>query len=126
MAEKYAHIDFKPSAAASSAAARGLELRETHGRGGTEVGVARARDLSNATNLSPRTVKRMKAYFDRHQSDKPSGGWDTTSAGYIAWMLWGGDSGRSWANKVARQIDAADAKTTASVLSATIARLDKN
>ena len=123
MPVKYDHIDFKPSDAVANAASRGLELRKTHGRGGTEIGVARARDLSNKKNLSPSTIRRMKAYFDRHGSDKPSGGWELDSAGYIAWMLWGGDSGYSWAKKVCKQMDAADAKQTASTKVKALSRL---
>jgi hypothetical protein len=43
---------FVPPQEVRSNAKRGLELREKHGRGGTEVGVARARDLSNGKALS--------------------------------------------------------------------------
>lgn len=109
--KKYSHITFKPGDAVAKAAQRGLDLRKKWGRGGTAVGVARARDLSNGKELSPSTVKRMKAYFDRHSSDKSGEGWGTNSAGYIAWLLWGGDSGYSWAKKVCKQMDAADAAT---------------
>ena len=31
--------------------------------------------------------------------------------GYIAGLLWGGSPGRSWANKIIRQMDAADKKS---------------
>ena len=64
---KYSHINFKPTKAMADEAAKGLAYRREFGRGGTEVGVARARDIKNRVNLSPRTVKRMKAFFDRHQ-----------------------------------------------------------
>ena len=37
----------KPPQAVREAARKALERREEYGRGGTEVGVARARDLSN-------------------------------------------------------------------------------
>lgn len=94
---------FVPPSSVASAAKRGLELRRKHNRGGTEVGVARARDLSNRKGLSYKTVKRMKAYFDRHEVDKKGEGWGKDSAGYIAWLLWGGDAGRSWANKIIKQ-----------------------
>lgn len=116
MPDKYDHIDFKPSEACATAAKRGLELRSEHGRGGTEVGVARARDLKNRKNLSPATLRRMKSYFDRSEHQKSTKGWGVDSAGYIAWMLWGGDPGYSWAKKVCRQMDTADAKSSASVL----------
>jgi len=112
---KYAHINFKPTAAMAAEAKRGLALREEHGRGGTEVGVARARDLSNRMNLSPDTVKRMHSYFARHEVDKQGKGFSPgeqgyPSAGKIAWLLWGGDSGQSWARARVEQMDAADKK----------------
>ena len=81
-------------------AKRGLELRRKFGRGGTAVGVARARDLSNRTELSPDTVLRMYSFFSRHEVDKQGKDWDNAerpSNGKIAWLLWGGDSGYSWA-----------------------------
>jgi HK97 family phage prohead protease len=94
-------------------AAKGLAWRGEYGRGGTAVGVARARDLSNGTNISPETAKRMASYFARHEVDKQGEGWSPDqdgfpSAGRIAWALWGGDPGQAWANKLTRQIDAAD------------------
>jgi hypothetical protein len=94
---------YKPPAAVAKAALRGLELRRTFGRGGTEIGVARARDLSNQKNISFDTVKRMVSYFARHEVDKQGQGWDnesSPSAGRIAWLLWGGDEGRRWAESI--------------------------
>ena len=98
-------------------AAKGLEYRREFGRGGTEVGVARARDIKNRVNLSPRTVKRMKAFFDRHQVDRQGKDWGNEhnpSAGYVAHLLWGGDAGYSWARARVRQINAADKKKSVS------------
>ena len=122
-AGKYDHIDFKPSESVARAAARGLELRKKNkGRGGLSVqqahkagigsGVARAVSLKNRKTLSPQTVRRMKAFFDRHEKSRKidPGKTHATDKGYIAWCLWGGDAGRSWANKVCRQMDAADKK----------------
>lgn len=86
-------------------AARGLELRDKHNRGGTEVGVARARDLSNGKSISAETINRMVSYFARHEVDKKGEGWGKDSAGYIAWLLWGGDAGKSWANSIADKLD---------------------
>lgn len=90
---------FKPTAAVAREAERGLELRQKFNRGGTQVGVARARDLKNQRNLREDTMKRMKSYFARHKVDKRAknfGDDDNPSAGYIAWLLWGGDAGRDW------------------------------
>lgn len=112
-AAKYDHIDFTPPSGVRSAAEKGLEWRREFGRGGTAVGVARARDLSNGTKISPETARRMKAYFDRHEVDKKGEGWNPgepgyPSAGKIAWYLWGGDAGWSWSRKLVRQMNAAD------------------
>jgi hypothetical protein len=93
---------FVPPQAVRSNAKRGLELREKHGRGGTAVGVARARDLSNGASISYDTIKRMNSYFARHEVDKKGEGWGKDSAGYIAWLLWGGDAGWSWARGIIR------------------------
>ena len=91
-----------PTDAMASNARRGLALRKEYGRGGTGVGVARARDISNKANLSNSTILRMHSFFSRHRSDKKGKGWTAGSEGYpsnglIAWLLWGGDSGASWA-----------------------------
>lgn len=123
-AGKYNHIDFKPSEGAAKAATRGLELRKKNkGKGGLSPqqankegvgsGVARAVSLKNRDNLSPSTVRRMKAFFDRHEKSKnvDKGKSPSEDKGYIAWLLWGGDAGRAWANKVCKQMDAADKKS---------------
>ena len=95
-------VDLVPTEEMAEAAARGLALRKKHNRGGTAVGVARARDIKNRTELSPETVKRMVAFFDRHEKNKAGGEDD---AGYIAWLLWGGDPGRSWANRKVKELE---------------------
>jgi hypothetical protein len=97
-------IDFKPTEQMAQAAERGLRLRREYGRGGTEVGVARARDISNRKNLSEDTVMRMYSFFSRHEVDKKAegfkpGGKGFPSAGLIAWLLWGGDPGFAWAKR---------------------------
>jgi HK97 family phage prohead protease len=114
--EKYSHISFVPPVSVRREAARGLAMRREHGRGGTAVGIARARDLSNGTELSPSTLRRMKAFFDRHASDSKAEGFRPGEPGFpsngrIADLLWGGRSGESWANKVVRQMNAADERT---------------
>jgi hypothetical protein len=123
-AGKYDHIDFKPSEAVANAAARGLELRKKNkGKGGLSTqqagaqgigsGVARAVSLKNRQTLSPSTVRRMKSFFDRHEKNKGASDGKplTQDKGYIAWLIWGGDPGRSWANKICKQMDAADKKS---------------
>lgn len=115
---KYDAIDFTPPAGVRREAARGLEWRREYGRGGTEVGIARARDLSNGVTISPDTARRMKAYFDRHEVDKQGQGFSPGEDGFpsngrIAWALWGGDPGQAWANKLVRQMNAEDERSCA-------------
>lgn len=102
---------FVPPQQVRANAKRGLELRKKHNRGGTEVGVARARDLSNGAALSLDTIKRMNSYFARHEVDKKGEGWGVDSAGYIAWLLWGGDAGWSWAKGILRQQESKEKST---------------
>jgi HK97 family phage prohead protease len=113
--EKYAHIDFKPPQGAREEAEKSLAWRREFGRGGTAVGIARARDLANGVEVSPSTVRRMKAFFDRHQKNKSAPGWSPDEDGFpsnsrIAWAMWGSDAGWSWAKKVVEQMNAADEK----------------
>ena len=112
--KKYAHIDFKPPKGAQEAAARALQVRAEKPesqRGMTAVGIARARDLKNGLELSPETVRRMLAYFTRHEIDKKGETWDKQGKGWQAWQGWGGDAGFAWARKVVGQMNAADEKT---------------
>ena len=99
---------FSPPAGVRSAAKRGLELRSKFGRGGTSVGIARGRDLSNGKSVSASTIRRMNSFFARHAVDKRPD-WSNPSKpsnGYIAHLLWGGDAGRAWASKVSKHLDA--------------------
>lgn len=119
---------FSPPAEVRANAKRGLELRKKYNRGGTEVGVARARDLSNGATISLDTVNRMVSYFARHEVDKQGEGWGKDSAGYIAWLLWGGDAGRAWANRIAKENEKKDKATMADFANAyaAIIKADKN
>lgn len=103
-------VDLKPPKGAREDAQKGLDYRREYGRGGTPVGIARARDIANGRNLSPETLYRMKAFFDRHEKNrrpptvkKESDGGPTN--GWIAWLLWGGDPARAWAEKKVRELD---------------------
>jgi hypothetical protein len=82
------------------AAREGLELRKQFGRGGTDVGIARARQLaSGSPRVTLRDIVYIRSYLRRHivdnldQRDPPSNGW-------IAWLLWGGWPAKRWAEGV--------------------------
>ncbi len=102
-------INTTPTSGMKSEAEKGLKWRKEFGRGGTEVGVARARDIING-NLSISTIKRMFSFFSRHEVDKKAEGFRPgeegyPSAGRIAWALWGGDSGFSWSKRKVKEIE---------------------
>jgi lambda family phage portal protein len=104
----------KPSKGMVEEALKGLKWREEYNRGGTAVGVARARDISNGKNLSDDTVKRMHSFFSRHEVDKKGQGFQQgedgfPSAGRIAWALWGGDAGQTWAAAKTKSMAAKEA-----------------
>jgi hypothetical protein len=115
--------DLKPTATMARLAEKGLKWREEYGRGGTSVGVARARDISNRSDLSLSTVKRMVSFFARHRVDlkapaaKP-GHPQYPSAGVIAWLLWGGDpsnpdgAGHGWAKRKVAEYEGDDKRKT--------------
>ena len=102
--ERRMGFELKAPPEVAAIAKRGLALREEHKRGGTVVGATRANQLAKREVVSIDTIKRMVAYFDRHEGDlqapaaKP-GHPQYPSAGRIAWDLWGGNAGRAWAKR---------------------------
>jgi hypothetical protein len=114
--KKYEGIDFTPPQGVRDAAIRALKKRAEQPpskRGMTAVGIARARDLSNGVSLSPETIKRMVAYFTRHEVDKQGSTWEEYGKGRQAWDGWGGDAGYTWSKKILAQMERADAKEKA-------------
>jgi HK97 family phage prohead protease len=90
--------DLRPTDGMIAEAERGLAWRDEYNRAGTDVGVARARDIVNNRVLSADTWRRMLSYFQRHAIDSEATGYRPGEAGYpsagrIAWALWGGDPG---------------------------------
>jgi hypothetical protein len=101
------NINLKPPMAVAKEAEKGLRLHHLFKRGGTAVGWARARELKNRQTVSPETIFRMVSFFARHEVDKKGKNFfnkEKPSNGYIAWLLWGGDVGREWAEKIKKQI----------------------
>lgn len=115
---KYDHINFVPPVSVSKAAKKALEWKDKYGdevKGGTQVGWTRANQLSKREKLSPDTVKRMYRFFLRHEKNKTVDSkyknepWKDN--GKVAWEIWGGDAGRTWATKLWKQMEKADLKT---------------
>lgn len=121
---------FKPPANVAKEAEEGLELRRKaspSNRGGLTVkqaaeqgigsGVQRAVDLKNRRNISLDTIKRMRNFFSRHEKNKAINpeNKDTpwNDKGFVAWKLWGGDSGRAWVESIlSKQVTAENAELT--------------
>jgi hypothetical protein len=100
----------RPTLKMAANARKGLELRERFGRGGTDIGVRRAHGLIQREALEPRDIKSIYSYFARHEVDKQTGRFEwgsdsNPSAGYIAWLLWGGEEGRRWAERQRRKLE---------------------
>jgi hypothetical protein len=134
-AKALSDVDTTPTDEMATLALRGLKYREEFGRGGTAVGVARARDIGNMVSLSPDTVGRMNSFFARHRVDLDavgarSGDEGYPSAGAIAWMLWGGDpnnpegAGVAWAARKAEEL-AGESKGNADTMLQEMAREEK-
>lgn len=102
---------FRPPKSVQEAAKQSLEMRRSlpkSRKGGTAVGVARANQLANGSAVSLDTIKRMVSFFARHEVDKKATGFRRGEKGYpskgkVAWELWGGDAGRTWAKSILRR-----------------------
>ena len=104
MAETYT-----PTDGMASAAKRALKWHEEGKPGGTQVGLARANQLKNKEPLSESTVLRMHSFFSRHEVDKQATGFSSGEEGFpskgrVAWDMWGGDGGQTWAQQKRDQI----------------------
>ena len=105
---------FAPPSSVRAAARRGLELRKKHGKGGLTTqeagkqgigsGVARATSLANGEKVSYETIKRMSAFFSRHEKNFAGGEDD---AGFISMLLWGGRGGGQWARSIINRVEGA-------------------
>jgi len=108
-------IDTVPTDGMVTEAERGLNWNREFGRGGTRIGLTRANQIKNKETLSIDTIKRMHSFFSRHEVDKQAEGFRQGEDGYpsngrIAWALWGGDAGQSWARKKRDQIEREESK----------------
>jgi capsid protein len=109
LSANFAEASYVPNDAMVANAKRALDVREKaspSNRGMTDVGIARARDIMNKRPLSEDTVRRMKAYFDRHEIDKQGETWSEQGKGWQAWNGWGGDAGQTWANAIVERLNA--------------------
>jgi hypothetical protein len=100
---------YKPTEGMATAAKRALKWHEEGKPGGTIIGLTRANQLKNRENLSESVVLRMHSFFSRHEVDKQATGFHSGEEGYpskgrVAWDMWGGDGGQTWAENKRNQI----------------------
>jgi len=85
-------------------AKRGRELNEKNGnKCATDVGKKRGADLEAGRPVSMETIKRMASYLARAEEYYNEG--DTTSCGYISYLLWGGKSAKTWAESKIKEAE---------------------
>lgn len=97
--------DRSPPEAVRSACRRGLELAPKYGGDGLTAGAkSRARSMANGQPISTQSARRMVAWFARHDANYTRQA-SPPSPGYVAYLLWGGASGRAWAKTVAGDSD---------------------
>ena len=109
-------IDLTPTEGMANEAQKALDWRKDGFDGGTPVGLARARQLVNKQELSPSTVRRMHSFFSRHEVDKQGEGFRPGEPGFpsngrVAWALWGGDPGQTWARAKSATLDRLEGKS---------------
>lgn len=105
---KESSVDLSVFRGVQENAQRGLRLPEEHGFGGISVGEATAKLFAQGGSVSARKVQHIARYFPRHAGDNlaETGKSGTPSRGHIAWLLWGGDAGRSWSEKAVQALEA--------------------
>lgn len=99
--------DLSPPKGVREACARGLVLYE-EGKGGdglVRATVDWARRLARGENATRDKLVKMRAWHARHEDDRREG-WDSPpTPGYVAFLLWGGAAGRSWAEAMVPRLD---------------------
>lgn len=96
-------------------AQKGLLMHKRGFEGGTPTEWRRAKQLAFEDELDDHTVVVMKAWFGRHEYSSYPGylQWKQDGCpmirtktnrskyrGAVAWLLWGGDPGQIWLNKI--------------------------
>jgi hypothetical protein len=111
---QYDGIDFTPSEAVKSKLKKGLKLYEDGkgGKGLVPATVSWARKLAAGESITPEKARKMSAWHARHSVDKRPG-WDKAgeeTPGYVANLLWGGEPGREWADRLVKAMEKKDSE----------------
>ena len=96
-------MNYRATEQMANNAKRGLEMREKvspSNRGGTAVGLNRARQFMNRSEVNLDTVKRTYSFLSRAEVYYKPG---ENTAGTQAYLLWGGPPGLAWAKNILRK-----------------------
>jgi len=111
---------FKPPVNVAKEAEKGLEYRKKAGgegglsnkeasKAGVGSGVQRAVNLKNRDEITLSTIKRMSSFFARHEKNKSVSPENKDEPwkdkGRVAWLLWGGDSGKKWVDDILSNLE---------------------
>lgn len=115
MAGSKTEIDYTPPKAVQNACKKGLALKDEYGGKGLRAPTLNwAKRFADGKSNEPAHARKMRAWFARHDVDKKDG-WDKPpTPGYVARLLWGGDAGQRWVNKLVSQAEKADEQAKAS------------
>ncbi len=96
---------YRPTEEMAAAARRGLRMREQSSpsnRGGTAVGLARARQFANRELVSLDIVRRTYSFLSRAQTYYEPG---RNTPGTQAYLLWGGPAALIWARRILNELN---------------------
>lgn len=96
---------YRPTEEMAAAARRGLRMREQaspSNRGGTAVGLARARQFANRELVSLDIVRRTYSFLSRAQTYYEPG---RNTPGTQAYLLWGGPAALIWARRILNELN---------------------
>jgi len=121
--------ELTPPEAVQDAARRGVELHEA-GRSGDGIKPETVRRANSIADGEPQSEQwatvEAPAWFARHADDFTRGTDDQDgeeTPGYVAWLLWGGDPGRRWVERLKETDMRRDEDTGASMAPAELAVL---
>lgn len=97
-----------PPPAVAAAAKRGQQLRAKQPKSNQccmATGIARAKQLSSRSPVSYKDLVTMRAWFARHAVDARGKGWGKDSKGFQAFLMWGGQPGKEWCERILKEIE---------------------
>lgn len=102
-------IDYTPPKVVQNACKKGLTLKDAYGgKGLREPTIEWAQHFADGNPSDAAHARKMRAWFARHDTDKRPG-WDKPpTPGFVARLLWGGDAGQRWAQKLVKQAEKVD------------------